>query len=122
MSHRAEIRPATALPIITELAGLKRDLLPEVRYRLSCENGEYNAALIGGGARYSEVSARTRENFREFWYGLIRRMRDGHVRAWEGEVSGWRRRRAEAGSRKRAERKRAYWDVTGVGRRADPKL
>ena len=116
MSHRKQIRPATVLPVVVELAGLKREILHPVRHRLSRENGEYNAGLIGGRARYTEVSAKTRENFRDFWYGVVRKVRDGRVQAYEGEVRRWRVRMAKAERRRRRkETKGSYGDVAGKG-------
>lgn len=97
-----------------ELAGLKRDLLHPVRHRLSRKNGEHSAGWIGGGTRYTEASAWTRENFREFWYGVVRRVRDGRVRAHEGEVRRWWRRRGWR------EGEGGYWEVEG--KRADLEL
>lgn len=104
MSNHAEIRPATSSPLVIELAGLKRDLLHPVRHRLSRDNGEHSVGLLGGGARYTEVAARTRENFREFWYGVVRRVRGGRVRVYEGEMWRWWRKRAGEGG---------YWEEGG---------
>lgn len=108
MSIRDQLRPATKLPIVTAIAALKRDLLPPHREARSREHGEFTAARFGG-ATYTELSAKTRQGLREFWFGLIRKLREDRVEAWRGEVRMYR-------ARERREREgsgRAYWEVKG---------
>ena len=107
MNLQQQLRPATEFPILTVMVGLKRDLLRTDDEARSREYGDLVSRDFGD-LEYFELSAKTRQGMREFWYGLIRKLREARLEAWREEVRKHHQRREEMEGRERA-----YLALTG---------
>ena len=94
------------------MVGLKRDLLTAGREEGSRQHGDETAASFDG-AEYYELSAKTRQGLREFWFSIIRKLRDQRVELWREEVGAYQRRKEEAEKKRKESWGRAYRNLTG---------